>query len=310
MGNAVRKNSTIVRADDLVLRLTRAGIRILSPRAPELAARYAERLFLTARRHRRPAWEEEVLTTAKRFGIPHEGSLLPAWKWGRGSSTVLLVHGWEGRGSQLGAFVPPLVARGLRVVAFDAPGHGEAKSRVASLVEHARAVASASKFLGPLHAIVGHSVGGSASILATRFGARASRFALVAPPVSPAGFAAGFARALDLSANVRDGMITRLERRYGIALSELDIRSYAARLGAPLLVVHDVGDRMVPHEDGSAIARAGGGRLVSTEGLGHRRILRAPEVVDAVVPFVADGVRHDAFAETLDGELFFRDSRW
>ncbi len=78
------------------------------------------------------------------------------------------------------------------------------------------------------------------------------------------------------------------------------------------LVVHDVGDRIVPFSDGESIAHAApAGTLVSTHGLGHHRILRAPEVLGAVVPFVAEGVRAEAsFRETIDGELFFRDLRW
>ena len=76
--------------------------------------------------------------------------------------------------------------------------------------------------------------------------------------------------------------------------------------------MHDVGDRIVPFTDGETIAHAAPpGTLVSTHGLGHHRVLRAPEVLDAVVPFVADGVRAEtSFSATIDGELFFRDARW
>jgi hypothetical protein len=53
---------------------------------------------------------------------------------------------------------------------------------------------------------------------------------------------------------------------------------------------------------------------VKTHGLGHNRVLRAPEVLDAVIPFMTDGVRTESLAATrmagLDGELFFRDRRW
>jgi pimeloyl-ACP methyl ester carboxylesterase len=157
-------------------------------------------------------------------------------------------------------------------------------------------------------------VGGAAAVLATHFGLRARRLALVAPPISPERFARGFAKMLDLSDDVRDAMIARLERRYSLTMEELDARRHAARLDVPLLVVHDEGDAVVPHEDGASIAAAArAGRLVTTHGLGHRRVLRAPEVIHAVVPFVADGVRgthaSGTFARTLDGELFYREDR-
>lgn len=300
-------NSTNVRSQDLGLRAARLGLRVLSPRAPELAARYAERLFFTARRHRRPA----ALASAAARRVPYGGAWFPVWSWGEAEApAVVLVHGWEGRGSQLAALVDPLVRRGLRVVAFDAPGHGDAPTGPASMVEHALALVSVATALGPVRAVVGHSVGGAATLLATRFGLSAERFALIAPPRSPAAFVAGFARMFELSAPVRDGMRARVERRYGIALSDLDVRADAARLDRPLLVVHDEDDVVVPASEGALLAGAAPrSRLVTTHGLGHRRILRAPAVVDAVVRFAAEGLSLRSFAETLEGELFDRESR-
>lgn len=318
MAAAVSKNSTTVRAP-IAFRAARAGLRLLSPTAPALAARYAERLFLTARRHRRPAWEAELLRSASPLAIAHDGTLLPAWQWGSGSDVVLLVHGWEGRGAQLGAFVEPLVAAGLRVVAFDAPGHGDAPSKPASVVEHARAVASVARYidteLGRVHAVIGHSVGGAAAVLATRLGLDAGRLALVAPPMSPERFAKGFGRLLEMKPEIWDRMIALLEERYGMTMKELDVPTQAARVSAPIMVVHDADDAVVPFEDGASIAAAARrGRIVTTHGLGHRRILKAPDVVDAITLFVAGGPRlpeaANDFATTIDGELFYRDRRW
>ena len=316
---ASSRNSTNVRSFNsmasglpLAIRAARACLRVIGPYAPTLASSYAERLFLTPRRHRRPAWEAQALATAERLSVPHDGQLLPGWRWGTGASTVLLVHGWEGRGSQLARLAEPLESRGFSVVTFDAPGHGDAPRGLASIVEHARAIASVAVHLGPLHAIVGHSVGGAAALFATRLGVRADRLTLVAPPVSPERFAAGFGSMLGLDASLQQGMLARLERRYGLRMDQLDVRNDAARWSRPLLVVHDVGDRIVPFSDGESIAHAApAGTLVSTHGLGHHRVLRAPEVLDAVVPFVAEGVRAEAsFRQTIDGELFFRDLRW
>ena len=117
---------------------------------------------------------------------------------------------------------------------------------------------------------------------------------------------------LGLDASVQHGMVSRLERRYGIRMEDLDVRADASRFDRPLLVVHDVGDSIVPFSDGETIASAApAGTLVPTHGLGHHRVLRAPEVLGAVVPFVADGVpAAPSFSETLDGELFFREARW
>jgi pimeloyl-ACP methyl ester carboxylesterase len=307
------QNSTTVRPDSTVIRAARMSFRVLSPHTPALAARWAEELFLTPRRRPRPHRERELLAGAVRARARYGEATLPLWIWNPDASeTVVLVHGWEGRGAQLGAFVAPLVERGLRVVTFDAPGHGDAPLRRASVVEHARALLAVVERLGgEVHAVIGHSVGGAAALLATRLGLRAKRLALVAPPTSPARFAAGFARILGIDARVHAGMLLRLERRYGIAVADLDVRRDSASFGGELLVVHDEDDRVVPWSDGAAIASAAkNARLVTTRGLGHGRVLEAPAVVDEVTAFAADGARPRAFTETLEGELFCRDTRY
>jgi pimeloyl-ACP methyl ester carboxylesterase len=217
----------------------------------------------------------------------------------------------------MGAFVSPLVARGLSVVTFDVPGHGDAPAGLASVVEHARAVAAAAATLGPIHAIIGHSVGGAASLFATRLGLLTERLALIAPPTSPARFAEGFAETMHLGPDVLRATLARLERRYGLSMSDLAILPDAARFPRPLLVVHDAEDRVVSHDAGASIAEAAPrGRLITTSGLGHTRILRAAEVVAQVASFVTDDeaaasdLAVSPLANAVEAELFYRDRRW
>ena len=94
---------------------------VLGRLSPALAGRLAAKLFARPRRHARPARERELIARGTRVVLP-DG--LHATAWGAGP-TVLLVHGWEGRGAQLGALVDPLVAAGYRAVALDGPAHGD-----------------------------------------------------------------------------------------------------------------------------------------------------------------------------------------
>ncbi len=63
-------------------------------------------------------------------------------------------------------------------------------------------------------------------------------------------------------------------------------------LDVPCLILHDPADREVPWAHGSAIARAWpGATLEPLDGLGHRRLLRDPDVIQRVVEFVAKKFR-------------------
>jgi pimeloyl-ACP methyl ester carboxylesterase len=82
-------------------------------------------------------------------------------------------------------------------------------------------------------------------------------------------------------------MQRRIERRFGTPWDGLRGREIAPRLDLPLLVLHDRDDAEVPCAHGETLAAAWpGARLHRTSGLGHRRILRDPEVVARSVAFL------------------------
>jgi pimeloyl-ACP methyl ester carboxylesterase len=70
--------------------------------------------------------------------------------------------------------------------------------------------------------------------------------------------------------------------------SQFDVAKLAPRLAAPALVVHDWDDRAVPWGQGAQIARQWpGAQLMTTRGLGHRRILEDEAVTRAAADFIA-----------------------
>lgn len=280
------KNSTTVRTFPWTLRALRSGFRIVGGAAPDLAARLAERLLLTARRHPRPAWEHEVLEGGAAFEVPWKEGSLRGWSWGDGR-TIVLVHGWEGRGAQLGAFVEPLVQAGFRVVTFDAPGHGDSSGTRSSVMDFANALDRVIEAIGPVHGIVAHSMGAAATAVAMARRLRASRFVFIAPPVDFRKFSGAFAGTFTLPASVRDRLHQRLEARFACRLDDIHGARLGGRIQAPLLVVHDEGDKEISWEEGKTLTDAWpGAALFTTTGLGHRRVLKAPQVIGRAVSFL------------------------
>lgn len=268
----------------------RAGFSALGVMAPPLAAAWAERLFLTPPRYAPPPREASALAAAHRGSVHVDGHELATWTWGRGP-TVLLVHGWGGRGGQLHAFVPALLAAGHSVVAFDGPGHGRSTGRTSSLVEHGRALHGVVDALpGEVVGIVAHSMGGTAAAFAMHEGMHVDRAVFLGAPASPAAVTRTFSEGMDLRPRVADDMRSRVERRLRVPFDDLEMSRLARGSATALLVIHDREDKEVPWVDGEAIAQVWpGARLHTTHGLGHRRILTDADVVDAAVSFL--GVR-------------------
>jgi pimeloyl-ACP methyl ester carboxylesterase len=288
------------------LRAIRVGFRAMSATAPALAARVGEKLMFRTSRRERADFEQELIERARRFEIDSRRGPLAAWSWGEGP-TVLLVHGWNGRGSQLGSVVEPLVQKGYRVVTFDAPGHGESPSSTSSMIHFADAIEDAIDAIRPvfgsIQALVTHSMGGAAAVLAmSRFKNRpeteqgralrdalpVERFVFVAPPIDVRDFVRGFSRTVALGPESELLLGELIQSKFETKFEAMYAPDLAKELSGPLLVIHDAKDREIPLAQGERLAEAWpGAELLVTEGLGHTRILRDPVVVTRIVEFVA-----------------------
>lgn len=291
------KKSTIVRANDTQLAVLRTAFGTLDRVSPRLAGRLAARVWCTLPRPNgrsrddRPATGRLGSASARSAVTLPDGRRVATETWGDGPP-IYLVHGWGGWRGQLGTFVAPLVERGHRVVAFDAPSHGESGPgrhgpRRTTGLEFMEALDAVVAGFGPPSGIVAHSLGSAMSALAISDGVPApARLALVAPTVGPLPHITMMARMFGFSDRTQRAMIDRLEEMLGRPMSDFD----TLKLSRPMprtLIIHDRHDKEVPLAEGVQLAEAWPDvELVTTEGLGHRRILRDPGVVERVTGFV------------------------
>ncbi|MCB9559087.1 MAG: alpha/beta fold hydrolase [Kofleriaceae bacterium] len=262
----------------------RAALGVADRLSPRVAANLALRAFLSPPRPPRPAREVALLEVATPIPVVLDGQRVATWAWGGGDGpVVLLVHGWGGRGAQLGAVVSPLVNAGRTVVAFDAPAHGDTVGPATTLAAMARAVRAVADAVGPLDAVVAHSFGAAATTVAMARGLQARRVVYLAPMFRVSAAVERFVEAVGLSPVAAAAFRSQLASINQAGPDELDGPVLAPALTAALTVVHDRGDREVPFADGVAAAQAWpGARLVETAGLGHQRLLADPDVVEVV----------------------------
>jgi pimeloyl-ACP methyl ester carboxylesterase len=270
--------------------LLRWQFRVLGRFVPSLSDRKAAELFVTPQRRRRSPVPGTPGLEARSFHVRSAGGRLAAWRWGEGP-TVALVHGWNGNAAQLSSFIRPLVDAGFRVVAFDQPAHGHSSGRRATVPKMAEALQSIARAVGPLHAVVAHSLGGTATALALFDNLPAGRAVLIAPPAAPQHFIGRLAAGLGLSPARAEGMLLSVQRMVGVHLESLDVRRFAPWIRQPALLFHDVADREVPFAQGRAIAEAWpAARFVPLERLGHTRPLADADVLRSTVSFLQEGL--------------------
>ncbi len=255
--------------------------------SPQFAAWIAEGRFRSPQRFKQPQREKAWIAKAKPLTFSSKNGPLKGISWGNAQRTVLLVHGWSGRGAQLGAFAQPLVDRDFRVVAFDGPGHGESPGKQTSVSEFADTLLEVAEQLGPLHGIVGHSFGAAAATIALHRGLSLKRAVFVAPPSSPERYLRYFSRQFRLPPALLNALRARLVKRFGVPWEEVDLHRLAPSMRIPLLILHDLEDRDTSPELSKKLARSWPEALhKTTKGLGHTRILRDPRVVETAVQFL------------------------
>lgn len=256
---------------------------------PQSASALAERLFLTPPEPRDAAASALDLIDGRSSFLVHKGRHISMWRWGsRDAPAVLLVHGWGGNAAQMRAFVFPLLSAGYRVIAYDQPAHGVSEGRLTGLPDFADVLGEVAWHHGDVRAVIGHSLGATAAAMAHAWKRiDVAKIILVSAPSDMVGYSRRFARWHWMPEPLRRSMQAAIEERYGLRWEELELARIAPRLSASALVIHDTDDRIVPWKQGAAFAQQWrGARLMTTAGLGHRRILADPAVAQAAVDFV------------------------
>lgn len=212
---------------------------------------------------------------------------LRALVWGRDGPLVLAQHGWRGRPTQFVRLAAALAARGYRVVALDAPGHGVSPGRRLSTRILADLLRAAAAELGEVHALIGHSFGGAAAGVAVQEGLAARRLVIIGSPTRISAMMKRLGAEIGLPAAAQAELARRFEAHARRPLHELDLVSLGREVAQRSLVVHDEDDDVIPVTQARELQRAWPeAQWLYTRGLGHRDVLAAPTVIEAVCAFV------------------------
>jgi len=285
--------STVMRRPGLAARFKLATVRVSfvfgGRLAPRRTADRAARLFATpfaSSRIRAGAAKPDP--AMRRETLALNGHRIATYVWGDPATQpyALLVHGWSSFGLRFLPWVERLRALGYAVVSFDQPGHGLSSGRYCTLPEFADTVRAVGAHYGDAELAIAHSLGGAALALAQGEAWRARKLVLIAPAADMDAATTRYFRFVRLGEHLRRPFYAWLVKRTGLTVDDLQMHRHVAALGQPGLIVHDLDDADVPWEEGERYARHWpDARLLTTQGLGHHRVLDAPEVVNAVLAF-------------------------
>ena len=272
------------------LPLLRVPFAVLSRLVPGLLVRFLFRAFTTPRTRARHRHASRVVQQARVTELLHGRFLLKRYDWGDPAHpAVVMVHGWESRGTAFRSLVTPLLEQGYRVVAFDGPAHGHSSGKRTHLLHHAGALQAVVASLPDVRAVIAHSFGGHASVLALHHlmpYLHLPRLVLVGVPLSARMVFARALQQIGAPVSLIDPLMAYVTRKFGIEEAALDNRKPDLNIEAGL-VIHDLYDDVVPHDDARLIAESlPNTQLLTTLDEGHFKLLRQPSVVERIVEFV------------------------
>ncbi|MBR9921950.1 MAG: alpha/beta hydrolase [Bacteroidetes bacterium] len=274
-----------------ILPFVRFAFRTLGRLFPGKASDIALRLFMTPITRAKHRVSDPILESARIFEVLYGKQMLKCYEWGNGDKTVLLVHGWESRGTAMRSFVPLLTQLGYKVVAFDGPAHGNSDGKRTNIHQFGGSVRAVINQIGEVHALISHSFGGASANYAFSFldnDIHINKIVMIAVPASIKRVYLNAVKTLGLPPNVASRFRKKMEGIANRSLEEIDHPDTLNRIKVDdVLVVHDRKDQVVPFQSAEEfINNWDKARLLETNGYGHFRLMKNPDVIKAVGEFV------------------------
>jgi pimeloyl-ACP methyl ester carboxylesterase len=254
-----------------------------------LAARLALLMFCTPPRRKLDPADAPILERALRSTLHCGKDRFTIFRWEHPGPPVVLLHGWGSHAARFADFVAPLHAAGFSVIGIDAPAHGTSPGRFSDLPRFRDSLAEVLRAHEPIHAVIGHSLGGGAvlTVLAETADHHPKKICLIGVPSDMDYILESFAMMLGLKPPALARLRAQFLAKFGRPASAISVMAAAPRVRIPVLVVHDEDDNVAPMAQGAAMAEAIPGAILwRTRGFGHSGALRDPATIQRVIDFL------------------------
>jgi pimeloyl-ACP methyl ester carboxylesterase len=274
----------------LALHYVQTRFKLLSNLSKKKAAQEAFRLFTTPQSRVKKELPP-VFKKAEKLSFDFNGVNTQGFRFNHPSGKkVMILHGFESSVLNFDAYVQPLLKKGYEILAFDAPAHGLSGGRQINAVDYKNFILQLVKTYGPVTSFLTHSFGGLALGLALEElpHDESWKAVFIAPATESTTAMQHFVHIVKLDADVQkefENLVVEANQR---PLSWYSVARAAANIKAQVLFLQDKNDDVTPLTDVQPIVDKGypNFRFVISEGLGHSKIYRDKQTIQAVVDFL------------------------
>lgn len=242
------------------------------------------------------AFDKKAFSEMTTSEIAFENQTLSLFTSGEGP-VVLLTHGFGSRASHLALIARYIVNNGFKAVLFDAPAHGKSKKvnqkNMLNMHEYGRAIFCVAKSIGPIYAIVGHSLGAFTSVfnvsgtgqLAT-YKFSVEKLILISSPISVERILENYAIQRN-ELHLLPQLTTDMENDYNFKVSTYNLLDAIQHLNSKVMFIHDEDDAVIPSSDVLQLRNKYKNIVyIQTKGYGHEKILLNRKMLYAIKEFL------------------------
>lgn len=265
--------------------------KVLQRLNKNMAAAFALKLFETPIKFKTPKREQrmyEVSYKSKKT-LPKSGKEIMVYENKFGEKKVLLVHGWNGRGTQMVSIAKAFKELDYTIISFDAPGHGNSLKATSNMTDFIEAIFELDKKYNGFNVIIGHSLGGMSVINCLGRGLETTKAVIIGSGNKTKDVTEDFLGTIGMDKKMTPILINLFEKKYSDKMSNYDVDFQAENVKASVLIIHDKNDKDVPFTASETIhSKLLNSELLLTTGLGHRKILGDEKVIEKIVQFVTN----------------------
>ncbi len=281
-------------SERIYLQYLRTKFKTISKLAPATAGRMAFDLFCTPypkyKKRKAPAIFHHA---TKRTVVLADQTKIHGFEWlpsKPNDQTVLIAHGYGSYAYKFEHYIAPLLKMGYRVLAFDAPAHGQSEGKHIHVVVYQEAIQKIMEQAGPIHHFIGHSLGAlTLSMIAEKIDqAEARKFVLIAPATKTTTTFANFFKMMHLNEVTKAAFLQDVSNKTNHTMDYFAADRALTNYKGPILWVHDEKDMVCPYEDIINFKENAPSNIkfLITNGLGHNKVYKTAEIMDQIMTFL------------------------
>lgn len=267
-----------------IKRFSRVLTKTLSLVIPETSGKLVGKILMNPHSPRNYQFRE--ITPATEINVETRMGPIHLNLFGEGKKVIVLNHGWGDNSLSFQPMIVDLVAQGFCVAAIDHIGHGKSAGNTAHLpafIDTLELIISELELLDySVEAIVGHSMGGMATLGLSEQLLKNRKIFLIAVPIDFFNIMFHKVENAGISRHLLIRVLENITKAYNTTWQQLASDKLITKNHANITFLHDVKDRYAPIDDIKNYVSKSNANLITTDGLGHRRILSDRKVIETI----------------------------